>query len=413
MLAGGLGISAGGFVGKKRRPAWVAATAGPVALFFVASCEMMGLNSRQSAQTLWQRVNTVYFHGGITPGPVMTTNSDGSLNEERRSEPFGQPIEANVSGSIGPADFRREEQNSLGTLTDPATGWSYHGARWMEPQTARWTAPDRSTKTPLEAMRRAFLGLNPYAYAVQNPILYFDPNGKFEIESSALGWTAKQMHPDLATHESIVHSALDDQFSPSAMQDLIRGNESVDAMDNQGPGVEAEAKHGMRNEFQDPLDAMARTNNLVESTIQNAVDNIMSGHAALARDWTGQGTHTIADSYAHAHRVDGVPQVWDPNDPIAMTKHVKSDLDERMGAKNVNDAISATQDYFDEIRQRFQAAAQDKGLSRAQASDLWGDYTGMPGSSSSSSPAEAPDTAGSTDDSEAVGMGFGGTDYAY
>ena len=43
MLAGGLGVSVAGFVGKKRRPAWVAATAGPVALFFVASCEMLGL----------------------------------------------------------------------------------------------------------------------------------------------------------------------------------------------------------------------------------------------------------------------------------------------------------------------------------------------------------------------------------
>ncbi len=178
MLAGGAGVSAAGFLGKKRRPAWVAATAGPVALFFVASCEMLGLDHRQSAASLWQRVSTVYFHNGIGPGPVLTTNSDGSLREERRYEPFGQPIDANIGqGGIGVVDFRREEQNSLGKLTDPATGWSYHGARWMQPQTAKWTAPDPQVRVPTDAAMADFWNLNPYQYGGQNPTLFWDPDG--------------------------------------------------------------------------------------------------------------------------------------------------------------------------------------------------------------------------------------------
>ena len=181
LLAGGLGVTAAGFVGRKRRPAWVAATAGPIAFFFVASCEMVGAN-RQSAQTLWQRVSVVYFHHGMAAGPVITTNSDGTLREERRYEPFGQPIDANVGGTIGPVDFRREQQNSLGKLTDPSTGWSYHDARWMQSATARWTAPDPRIKTPDRGLVEAFWDLSPYSYGRNNPAMFADPHGAVPVE---------------------------------------------------------------------------------------------------------------------------------------------------------------------------------------------------------------------------------------
>jgi len=193
LLAGGLATTAAGFVGKKRRPAWVAATAGPVTLFFVTSCEMLGAN-RRSAQTVWQRVATVYFHRGIGAGPVLTTNTDGSLGEERRYEPFGQPIDAEVGGTLGPVDFRREQQNSLGKLTDPNTGWSYHGARWVQPQTARWTTPDAAVKGPSLAQVVEPWMLNPYQYASQNPLQFFDPAGE------APEFTEEQIN-SLAEHE--------------------------------------------------------------------------------------------------------------------------------------------------------------------------------------------------------------------
>jgi hypothetical protein len=48
-------------------------------------------------------------------------------------EPSGQPIEA---------DSHRDPVNSLSKETNEETGWSYHGARWMAPQTAGWLSPD-------------------------------------------------------------------------------------------------------------------------------------------------------------------------------------------------------------------------------------------------------------------------------
>jgi RHS repeat-associated protein len=133
-----------------------------VMLFFLASCDEVN-TKRQSAATLWERIDTVCFHVGIAAGPVLTTNVDGTLREERRHEPFGQPVNANVGGTIGPLDFRREQQNGLSKLTNPNTGWSYHGARWMQPQAARWTAPDPAVKGPAPAKLDPDK-LNPYAY---------------------------------------------------------------------------------------------------------------------------------------------------------------------------------------------------------------------------------------------------------
>ena len=176
LLTGGLAASVAGGVGRKRRPAWVAATAGPVILFFGASCEMLG-SERRSAQSLWTRVEIVYFHNGIEAGPAVTTNSDGGLREERRYEPFGQPVDSKFGATIGPVDFRREPQNSLGKMTDPDTGWSYHGARWFAPQTARWTSPDPVVKGPDQSFLRAPWALNPYAYVLQSPTLFSDPTG--------------------------------------------------------------------------------------------------------------------------------------------------------------------------------------------------------------------------------------------
>jgi len=145
-------------------------------LLFLASCEELN-TKRQSAATVWERIETVYFHHGVAAGPVLTTNADGTLREERRYEPFGQPVNANLGGTIGPVDFRREQQNSLGKLTNPNTGWSYHGARWMQPQTARWTAPDPAVKGPREDAISRPAALNPYAYVRQAPTLFWDADG--------------------------------------------------------------------------------------------------------------------------------------------------------------------------------------------------------------------------------------------
>ncbi|MFH0902372.1 MAG: RHS repeat-associated core domain-containing protein, partial [Pseudomonadota bacterium] len=65
----------------------------------------------------------------------------------------------------------------LNKETDPDTGWSYHGARWMAPQFARWLTPDPPVKAPDPKFMTAPWDLNPYQYVRQNPVMYWDPDG--------------------------------------------------------------------------------------------------------------------------------------------------------------------------------------------------------------------------------------------
>ncbi len=149
-----------------------------------AACSSGGSNDGRTdyAVAAWSAGDIVYFHQGFAAGPVAFTGAAGAVLEERRYEPFGAPIDAYKEsggvGSIGNVDFAREPTNGLAKETDPSTGLSYHGARWMAPQLARWLTPDPPTKAPDPRFLLAPWDLNPYSYVRSNPLLYWDPDGR-------------------------------------------------------------------------------------------------------------------------------------------------------------------------------------------------------------------------------------------
>jgi RHS repeat-associated protein len=167
-------------LGRRRpgRPAHALAAAA-ILLAATSSCGLFGFGEK----SVWVHQETLYFHHGVAPGPVMMTRDDGTVFSERRYEPFGQPIdnfEELVGGGTqtGPIDFLAEPLNSLNKPTDPTTGFSYHGARWMASQTARWLTPDPIVKAPDPKFMSEPWGLHPYQYVEQNPVLYWDPDGR-------------------------------------------------------------------------------------------------------------------------------------------------------------------------------------------------------------------------------------------
>jgi RHS repeat-associated protein len=132
---------------------------------------------------LWSTTQTLYYHQTVGAGPTLSTRDDGSIFEERRYEPFGGPIDAfrelpGGATETGPVDATRDPNNILNKVTDPSTGWSYHGARWMAPETARWLTPDPPVKGPDPAFLDQPWCLHPYQYVNQNPIKYWDPDGR-------------------------------------------------------------------------------------------------------------------------------------------------------------------------------------------------------------------------------------------
>ena len=99
----------------------------------------------------------------------MMTDSNGDVFEERRYEPFGVDIDAysGVAGGVGASgsiDFAAEPTNILNKASDEDTKWSYHGARWVSPQTARWHTPDPIVKAPDAKFMAEPWALHPYQY---------------------------------------------------------------------------------------------------------------------------------------------------------------------------------------------------------------------------------------------------------
>jgi RHS repeat-associated protein len=110
----------------------------------------------------------IYFHHGVAAGPVALTNTTGALTDERRFEPFGQLLDG---------DLAKDPFNSLNKETNLETGWSYHGLRWLAPQTAHWLTPDPAIQVPNVGLLAEPWDLNPYQYVAQNPTIHWDPNG--------------------------------------------------------------------------------------------------------------------------------------------------------------------------------------------------------------------------------------------
>jgi RHS repeat-associated protein len=160
-------------------------TAGILLLaMFSSSCGLDGGSPALSSR--WDAVvtesETLYFHMGVSPGPVVLTREDATVFEERRFEPFGEPVDAfmEVPGApaqVGAVNLHAEPLNSLNKQTDPSTGFSYHGARWLAPQMASWLTPDPPVKAPAPEFLAEPWDLHPYQYVRQNPVLFWDPDG--------------------------------------------------------------------------------------------------------------------------------------------------------------------------------------------------------------------------------------------
>jgi RHS repeat-associated protein len=127
--------------------------------------------------------------------------------DERVYEPFGQGLESfsEPGGFLDRINYALEPFNNLNKPTDPRTGWSYHGARWMAPQTARWLTPDPPVKAPDPTFMAQPWRMHPYQYVDQNPVVYWDPAGMQPetVGDYELAANGGYYHPESRTGEFV------------------------------------------------------------------------------------------------------------------------------------------------------------------------------------------------------------------
>lgn len=166
-----------------------AGTAFTLASFVLTGCDTRALSfGIDSEERELGTSSVLYYHQAVGAGPALVTRADASLYDERRYEPYGASIDSysEAAGTTGPGtvgniDFTRDPHNSLNKQSDAATGWSDHGARWVAPELARWHTPDPPVKAPSGRFMVAPWDLHPYQYVNQNPVLYWDPDGRDKL----------------------------------------------------------------------------------------------------------------------------------------------------------------------------------------------------------------------------------------
>ncbi|MFV0530086.1 MAG: RHS repeat-associated core domain-containing protein [Flavobacteriales bacterium] len=104
-----------------------------------------------------------YYHPDHLGSSSYITNLDGEVVQHVEYVPFGEVfIEERNNVWNTPYLFNAKE-------LDEETGLYYYGARYYEPRISLWLSVD--------PLAEKYPNVSPYAYVVNNPIIYTDPDG--------------------------------------------------------------------------------------------------------------------------------------------------------------------------------------------------------------------------------------------
>lgn len=125
-------------------------------------------NGREVAQVLYDQSTETfgvqYLHRDHLTSVIFTSDEQGQLSALQDLDVFGAPLE-DPSGNLPFEAFGGHE-------LDPTHGLLYGGARLYDPKFGTFASPD-----PLRSSGVGSQAFNPYAYANNDPVNWFDPSG--------------------------------------------------------------------------------------------------------------------------------------------------------------------------------------------------------------------------------------------
>jgi len=124
----------------------------------------------------------LFFHADHLGSPRVVTDSSGTYVTVHHYMPFGdeKPIAVRVSSANNA--FTGHERDIESASTDNPDGLDYMLARYFSSSLGRFVSadPGRIGKQHLVKPQK----WNKYAYVLNNPLAYFDPNGEAEVKVS-------------------------------------------------------------------------------------------------------------------------------------------------------------------------------------------------------------------------------------
>lgn len=106
-----------------------------------------------------------FYHPDHLGTSTFLTDANGELYQFFLNLPFGETMAEQHSLT---ADFETPYKFN-GKELDSETGLYYYGARYYDPRTSIWLSTD--------PLMEDYPNVNPYAYCLQNPVMYTDPTG--------------------------------------------------------------------------------------------------------------------------------------------------------------------------------------------------------------------------------------------
>jgi len=219
----------------------------------------------------------------------------------------------------------------VGKEKDRETGLYYFGARYMRPETGRFISVD-----PAGILEKDLINpqkLNRYAYALNNPYRYFDPDGRYE----------RDVHYNLTYYLAVKAG-----FSKNQARIIASANQGVDESKVTGPFAGVQARRDYHFVTQERLRQM------YDQAYKTGDLELM-----------GQFFHAFQDSYSHAgyepkrgHIIDGTAPDKTYNDPEKANEMAKATYEymiifvKRQGGNPTNnwDAIKDKVDQFNRAR---------------------------------------------------------------
>lgn len=124
--------------------------------------------------------DVLYYHTDVAGTPLAITNSSGAKVWEADYMPFGE--EYAVSSTT------ENDRRFVGNEKDEETGFNYFGARYFSSEQGRFLATDPITPVdaysgkPNVTLLTEPQRLNVYAYSLNNPYRYTDPDGEMALQ---------------------------------------------------------------------------------------------------------------------------------------------------------------------------------------------------------------------------------------
>jgi RHS repeat-associated protein len=146
---------------------------------------------------------TCYYHPDQVGNVRYITNSEGIKVYETAYAPYGEKVASKTTATINPAHYMYTGQE------DDGTGLYYYGARYYDPEIARFAGAD----TIIDGADQV-AGYNRFMYVHGNPIIWNDPTGHYS-------WS--EFKSDVSSAWSSVKSAFSGGSVPGHNANIDRG----------------------------------------------------------------------------------------------------------------------------------------------------------------------------------------------